>query len=88
MYDKMTFGLMNIGDTLQRVMDIVFVSEKDKFIVIYLDDLTVFSNFDAKHLLHLMHTFKKCRKFILSLNPKKSHFSMKEGKLLGHIVSK
>ena len=28
----------------------------------------------------------KCRKFGLSLNPKKSLFSMKEGKLLGHIV--
>jgi hypothetical protein len=29
----------------------------------------------------------KCRRFGLSLNPKKSLFTMKEGKLLGHIVS-
>jgi hypothetical protein len=29
----------------------------------------------------------KCRRYGLSLNPKKSSFSMKEGKLLGHIVS-
>jgi predicted phosphatase len=69
-------------------MDIDFVGERDKFVVIYLDDLTVFSKSDAEHLVHLKQTFKKCRKFGLSLNPKKSHFAMQEGKLLDHIVSK
>jgi hypothetical protein len=29
----------------------------------------------------------KCRKYGISLNPKKSHFALREGKLLGHIVS-
>jgi hypothetical protein len=52
-----------------------------------LDDLTVFSKSDEDHLIHLKQTFEKCRRFGLSLNPKKSHFAMKEGKLLGHIVS-
>jgi hypothetical protein len=79
---------MNASATFQRAMDIAFVGEKDKFVVIYLDDLTIFSNSDTKHLVHLRQTFDKCRKFGLSLNPKKSHFSMQEGKLLGHIVSK
>jgi hypothetical protein len=88
MYDKMPFGLMNAGATFQRAMDIMFVGERDKFVVIYLDDLMVFSNSDAEHLLHLRQTFEKCRKFGLSLNPKKSHFAMQEGKILGHIVSK
>ena len=31
--------------------------------------------------------FLKCRKYGISLNPKKLCFAMKEGKLLGHIVS-
>ena len=43
MYDKMPFGLMNDGATFQRAMDIAFVGEKDKFVVIYLDDIIVFS---------------------------------------------
>jgi hypothetical protein len=47
MYDKIPFGLMNAGDTFQRAMDIVFVSERDKFVIIYLNDLMVFSNTDA-----------------------------------------
>jgi hypothetical protein len=88
MYDKMPFGLMNAGATFQRAMDIAFVGERDKFVVIYLDDLTVFSKSDEDHIIHLKQTFEKCRKFGLSLNPKKSHFAMQEGKLLGHIVSR
>jgi hypothetical protein len=88
MYDKIPFGLMNAGATFQRAMDITFVGEKDKFIVIYLDDLTIFSKSNDDHLKHLRQTFVKCKKYGLSLNPKKSHFVMQEEKLLGHIVSK
>jgi hypothetical protein len=79
MYDKMPFGIINAGATFQRAMDISFVGEKDKFIVIYLDDMTIFSKSDQDHLKHLRQTFTKCIKFGLSLNPKKSFFSMKEG---------
>jgi ribonuclease HI len=87
MYAKMPFGLMNAGETFQRAMDIAFIGEKDKFVVIYLDDITMFSKSDKEHHDHLKRVFLKCRKFGLLLNPKKSLFSMKEGKLLGHIVS-
>jgi ribonuclease HI len=87
MYAKMPFGLMNAGATFQRAMDIAFIGEKDKFVVIYLDDITVFSKTDIEHHCHLKRVFLKCRRFGLSLNPKKSLFAMQEGKLLGHIVS-
>ena len=53
MYDKMPFGLMNAGATFHRAMDIAFVGEKDKFVVIYMDDITVFSQSDDEHLKHL-----------------------------------
>jgi hypothetical protein len=43
MYENMPFGLINVGDTFQRAMDITFVGDKDKFIVICMDDMTVFS---------------------------------------------
>jgi hypothetical protein len=87
MYAKMPFGLMNAGATFQRAMDIAFIGEKDQFVVIYLDDITVFSRTDKEHCCHLKKVFLKCRRFGLSLNPKKSLFAMREGKLLGHIVS-
>jgi hypothetical protein len=87
MYAKMPFGLMNAGATFQRAMDIAFIGEKDQFVVIYMDDITVFSKSDKEHCCYLRKVFLKCRRFGLSLNPKKSLFVMKEGKLLGHIVS-
>jgi hypothetical protein len=45
------------GATFQRAMDITFAEEKDKFIVIYLDDITVFSDSDEQHLEHMKKIF-------------------------------
>ena len=62
---------MNAGPTFQRAMDIAFSEERDKFVVIYLDDINVlFSKNDEKHIQHLESVFKKCMKFGVSLNPK------------------
>jgi hypothetical protein len=88
MYVKMPFGFMNTGATFQRAMNITFGEEKEKFIVIYLDDITVFFDSNKQHLEHMKKVFQKCRKFNIYLNPKKSHFGMQEGKLLGNIISK
>ena len=43
MYAKMWFGLMNAGATFQTSMDIAFTEENDKFVVVYMDDIIVFS---------------------------------------------
>jgi len=56
--------------------------------VIYLDDMTIFSKTQDDHLTQLQKIFKKCRKYGLSLNPKKSFFAMTEGKLQGNIIYK
>jgi hypothetical protein len=68
-------------------MDIAFIREKEKFVVIYLDDITMFSKSDKEHCHDLKKVFMKFRRFGLSLNPNKYLFAMKEGKLLEHIVS-
>jgi hypothetical protein len=87
MYAKIPFGFMNAGSTFQRAMNIAFIRERDKFVVIYLDGITVFSKTDKEHCHHLGKVFQNLRKYGLSLDLKKSLFAMKEGKLLGHIVS-
>jgi len=69
-------------------MEIAFANEKDVVLVVYLDYLTVFSGSNDEHIYHLQIVFQQCRKFGISLNPKKSLFAMDEGKLLGHIISK
>jgi hypothetical protein len=45
----MPFGLMNVGATFERAMDVAFVGEKDKFMAIYLDDITILSKSDDEH---------------------------------------
>ena len=77
MYAKMPFGLVNVGETFQQAMYIDFVGEKDKILVICLDDITVFSKLDEEHVAHLLRMFRKCRKLGISLNMKKSLFAMK-----------
>ena len=88
MYAKMPFWLMNAGATFQCAMDIAFVEEKEKFVVVYMDDITVYSRWDKYHVRNLERVFIKCRKYNISLNPRKLSFSLEEGKLLGHIISK
>lgn len=88
MYARMPFGLINVRATFQREMYLAFIGKINKFIAIYLDYLTIFSNLDEKHVKHLRKIFERCKKYGISLNPKKSLFAMKEGKQLGHIISK
>ena len=84
----MPFGLINAGAIFQREMDIAFRGLISKFVVIYLDDITIFSKNRTDHLTHLRRVFEHCRKYGISLNPKKSIFSVTKGKLLGFVVSK
>jgi hypothetical protein len=78
MYENMPFRLMNAGASFQRAMDIAFVGEKDKFVLIYLDDITIFSSSHEDHFQHLRKAFLKCRRYGISLNPKKSNFALKD----------
>ena len=59
MYVKIPFGLMNAGATFQRAIEIAFSEEIGHFIVIYLDDITVYSKSNEEHLKHLRKVFEK-----------------------------
>ena len=57
-------------------------------VVVYLDDITIFSRREEDHLKHLERILLKCRRFGISLNPTKSIFSLTSSKLIGHIIYK
>lgn len=69
-------------------MDIAFWGLINEYVVVYLDDVTVFSKKLFDHISHLRNVFERCRKFGISLNPKKSIFVVNRGKLLVCLVSK
>ena len=61
-YRKMSFRLINAGATFQRAMDIAFRSLLGRFVVVYLDDVTVFSKKREEHIVHLRQIFDRCRR--------------------------
>ena len=69
-------------------MNSSFKDLQDRIIVVYLDDLIVYSKRRKHHLRDLEKVLIRCRQHGISLNPKKSVFFVENGKLLGHIVSK
>ena len=75
-YRKMPFGLINVGATFQRAMDIAFRGLINHSVVVYLDDVTVYSKHRPDHINHLRKVFERCRKFGISLNPKKIIFAI------------
>jgi hypothetical protein len=86
-YRKMPFGLINVGATFQRAMDIAFHGLINQSVVVYLDDVTVFSENKEDHLAHLRSVLQQCHKYDISLNPNKSIFAVEQDKLLRFIVS-
>lgn len=84
----MPFGLINSSATFQRAMDIAFKGLVSKSMVIYLDDITLYSIKCSNHLRYSKKIFQRCQKYGISLNPKNSSFALSEGKLLGFIMSK
>ena len=86
-YRRMPFGLINDGATFQRAMDIDFHGLIGHSVVVYLDDVTIFSKKREGHAFHLKQIFNYCRKYGISLNPRKCVFAVTEGKLLVHVIS-
>ena len=81
-YQKRPFSLSNASATFQKAMDKVFLNLMYRFVLVYLDDITIISKNVVGHFQHLRVIFERCREYDISLNPKKSVFSVQEGKLL------
>jgi len=68
-FQRMPFGLSNVGATFQRVMDHAFGDLIKKIILIYLDDIKLFLKSIQDHLHHLRQVLEKCIEFGISINP-------------------
>ena len=86
-YDKIPFGLINAEETFQWEMDSAFRGLINKSVVVYLDDITIYSKKQKDHVPHLKAIFERCQRYEISLNPKKSIFSIEEGTLIGFVIS-
>ncbi|KAK8949134.1 hypothetical protein KSP39_PZI005042 [Platanthera zijinensis] len=83
----MPFGLSNAPSTFSRMMTHIFQPYMGKFIVVYFDDILVFSTSTIDHESHLKIILSTLRSEKLFVNIKKCTFHVPSLEFLGYIVS-
>jgi hypothetical protein len=68
-------------------MNKVFMEYLDKFVVVFIDDILVFSKTEEEHAEHLRLVLQKLREHQLYAKRSKYEFWLKEVSFLGHVVS-
>ncbi|XP_050150505.1 uncharacterized protein LOC126625456, partial [Malus sylvestris] len=86
-YRRMPFGLCNAPATFQRCMVSIFSDFVEKIIEVFMDDFSVFGDSFDGCLENLTIILKRCVETNLVLNWEKCHFMVRQGIVLGHIVS-
>jgi hypothetical protein len=83
----MPFRLYNAPATFTTLMNSMFHHESDDFMVVYIDDILVFSKSKEEHAKHLEVVLKKLRDNKLYANLEKSEFELVEIEFLGHVLN-
>jgi hypothetical protein len=86
-YLVMSFGLTNAPAYFMYLMNSVFMPELDKFVVVFIDDILVYSKNEAEHAKHLHTILQRLREPRLYAKLSKCDFWLMEIKFLGHTIS-
>ena len=83
----MPFGLTNAPSSFMRMMNTYFRKYLDHFVVIFLDDILIYSKTEAEHVRHVDIVLKLLREKQLYAKFKKCDFCMREVDFLGYIIT-
>src|SRR5438128_1564585 len=83
----MSFGLTNAPAYFMYLMNKVFMEYLDKFVVVFIDDILIFSKIEEEHEEHLRMVLQKLRDHQLYAKLSKCEFWLKEVSFLGHVIS-
>ncbi|WVZ80300.1 hypothetical protein U9M48_027790 [Paspalum notatum var. saurae] len=87
-YTVMSFGLTNAPAYFMNLMNKVFMEYLDKFVVMFIDDILIYSKTEEEHEEHLRLVLQKLRDHKLYAKLSKCEFWLDQVPFLGHIVSK
>ncbi|KAK7909418.1 hypothetical protein WMY93_014102 [Mugilogobius chulae] len=86
-FNRMPQGVTNAPSTFQRLMEKCMGDLHLKEVLVFLDDLIIFSNTLEEHESRLLRVLSRLRDYGLKLSPEKCKFFQTSVKYLGHIVS-
>ena len=87
-YKVMPFGLTNAPATFQYMMNDIFRDKLDEFVVVYLDDILIFSKNENEHAEHVRFVLKRLREFKLFAKLEKCEFHCDTTEFLGYVIKK
>ena len=82
----MSFGLINAPAAFMDLMNRVFEEYLDKFVIIFIDDILVYSHTVEEHELHLKIVLGKLREKRLYAKFSKHEFWLEKVAFLGHVI--
>nr|CAE03957.2 OSJNBb0085H11.6 [Oryza sativa Japonica Group] len=83
----MSFGLTNAPAFFMNLMNKVYMEYLDKFVVVFIDDILIYSKTKEEHEEHLRLALEKLREHQLYAKFSKCKFWLPEVKFLGHVIS-
>jgi Reverse transcriptase (RNA-dependent DNA polymerase) len=87
-FTVMPFGLSTAPATFQRMMNTIFFEMLDLGVLVYLDDVLIYSKTVEEHILLLDQVFALLQKHKLYLKEKKCSLFLETINFLGHVISK
>ena len=86
-YTVMPFGLANAPATFQNMMNKIFKGMIDHRVVIYLDDILIYSRSDEDHIPLTKKVLERLQQHQLALSPEKCEWHMSKVNFLGYIIT-
>jgi hypothetical protein len=86
-YRNMSFSLCNALASFQRCMMAVFSEFIEEIVKVFMDDFSIYGKTFIDCLANFDKLPTKCAEVDLVLNLEKCHFTLKEGIMLGHVIS-
>jgi hypothetical protein len=86
-FTVVSFGLMNAPAYFMNMMNKVFMNELDKFMVVFIDDILVYSPTAEEHEHHLRTVLEKLAQYQLYTKFSKCEFWLQKVAFLGHVLS-